>query len=229
MRRLAIIPARSGSKGLKDKNIIDVCGKPLIAYTIEAAIFSGLFQRIIVSTDSKKYGQIASDFGAEVLIREKRLADDYATSFMVIEDVLKRVEGEYDYFALLQPTSPLRNSKHIKAAVELFEKRYDAFDFLVSMCEANHPKALINPIDEEGTLKYFDMDFSNYRRQQFKEYYPNGAIFLGKGNRYLEKKHFFGERSMAYVMDRSDSVDIDTELDYRVMCYLIEKMSHREV
>ena len=88
MKKIAIIPARSGSKGLKDKNIIDLCGKPLLAYSIEAAVQSGCFDRIIVSTDSKRYGEIAVQYGAEFMERSDSLSNDTATTFMVIEDVL---------------------------------------------------------------------------------------------------------------------------------------------
>lgn len=213
MKRLAIIPARSGSKGLPDKNIIDLCGKPLMAYTIEAAIESGMFDKIIVSTDSEKYAEIARNFGAEVMMRGKELSNDKASSFMVIEDVLKKCDESYDFFVLLQPTSPLRNSQHIKEAIALFERNIGSFDFLVSMREAEHANVLCKPIEEDLSLKHFDTDFSNYRRQAYKDYSPNGAIFIGKPNEYLERKHFFGPKSLAFLMNQYDSVDIDSKLD----------------
>lgn len=213
MKRLAIIPARSGSKGLKDKNIIDLCGKPLIAYTIEAAIQSGKFDKIIVSTDSEKYAEIARHFGAEVMMRGEELSNDKATSFMVIKDVLERVRDDYDYFVLLQPTSPLRTAKHIHEAIESFDANSQKFDFLVSMKESEHARVLCNHIEEDMSLKHFDTDFSNYRRQAYKDYSPNGAIFIGKPQAYLERKHFFGEKSLAYVMNQYDSVDIDNYID----------------
>lgn len=216
MKRLAIIPARSGSKGLPDKNIISLCGKPLIAYTIEAAIQSGIFDKIIVSTDSGKYADIARLYGAEVMMRGEELSNDTATSFMVIEDVLNRCPETYDYFVLLQPTSPLRNANHIKEAVSLIERNPDRFDFLVSMKEAEHAKVLVNPIEDDLSLKHFDTDFSNYRRQAYKDYAPNGAIFIGKPQQYLDKKHFFGDRSIAYKMDKEASVDIDNLVDLLV-------------
>lgn len=220
-RRLAIIPARAGSKGLKDKNIIDLCGKPLIAYTIEAAIDSGVFDSILVSTDSEEYAKIAQSFGADVMMRGESLSNDNASSFMVIEDVIKRAGKEYDYFVLLQPTSPLRNARHIREAVTLFDENSEKFDFLVSMKEAEHAKVLCNPIDDDMSLKHFDTDFSNYRRQTYKDYSPNGAIFMGKPEAYLRKKHFFGERSIAFIMDKKSSVDIDTVIDLELAKTLI--------
>lgn len=213
MKRLAIIPARSGSKGLKDKNIIDLCGKPLMAYSIEAALETELFAKVIVSTDSDHYADVARQWGAEVMMRGEAQSNDKATTYDVLVDLLARLKEDYDYFVLLQPTSPLRNATHVKEAVELFESRMTQFDFLVSMKESEHAKVLVNPIDEDGSLKYFDTDFSNYRRQGFKDYSPNGAIFMAKPAAYLERKHFFGAKSLAYIMNAEDSVDIDTKLD----------------
>ena len=193
MKKIAIIPARSGSKGLKDKNIIKVCGKPLMAYSIEAAINSKCFDKVIVTTDSEKYAEIAKKYGAEVILRGERLSNDNATSYMVIEDVIYKQSDDFDYFVLLQPTSPMRNELHIIKAIKKFENNIVDFDFLVSVKEAEHTADLIKPIDSDESLKYFDRDFSNYRRQSFKEYSPNGAIFIGKKEQYLQKKHFFGE------------------------------------
>lgn len=226
MKRIAIIPARSGSKGLKDKNIIDLCGKPLIAYSIEAALETSLFDHVIVSTDSEHYAEIAQHYGAEVMMRGEALSNDKATTFMVLEDILKnRLQESIDYFVLLQPTSPLRTSKHITEAIEKFESKIEHFDFLVSMQEAEHAKVLVNPIDDDESLKYFDTDFSNYRRQGYKDYSPNGAIFIAKPDSYLEQKHFFGAKALSYIMSAEDSVDIDGALDLVVAKEII---SYRE-
>lgn len=225
MKKIAIIPARSGSKGLKDKNIIDLCGKPLIAYTIEAALQSGEFCRVIVSTDSEHYAEISRNYGADVMMRGDALSNDTATTYMVLEDILKnKLSERIDYFVLLQPTSPLRNATHIKEAVAKFENRFYDFDFLVSMKESEHAKVLVNPIDEDESLKYFDTDFSNYRRQGYKDYSPNGAIFMAKPNAYLERKHFFGDKSLAYIMSAENSVDIDGYLDLIVAKELVKHL-----
>ena len=214
MKRLAIIPARSGSKGLKDKNIIELCGKPLIAYSIEAAVNTNLFDRVIVSTDSEIYAKISRQYGAEVLMRGEELSNDTSTTYMVLEDILKnKILDTYDYFVLLQPTSPMRNAQHIIEAVEKFEQKFKRFDFLVSMKESEHAKVLVNPIDEDESLKFFDINFSNYRRQGYKDYSPNGAIFIAKPDSYLKQKHFFGARSLSYIMQAKDSVDIDGPID----------------
>lgn len=226
MKKIAIIPARSGSKGLKDKNIIDLCGKPLMVYSIEAASASGLFDRVIVSTDSEEYGRIAMQYGAEVIYRGAELSNDNATTYMVLEDLYHRLEqaGQVsDYFMLLQPTSPMRTARHVTEAVDLFESKILDFDFLVSVKEADHAKVLVNMIEPDGSMKYFDTDFSNYRRQGYADYSPNGAIFIGKWDAYLQQKHFFGAKAIAYKMSKVDSIDIDDRLDYEFACMCMVK------
>lgn len=222
LKKIAIIPARSGSKGLPNKNILMLLDKPLIAYSIEAAIDSGCFERVIVSTDSLEYKVIAEQYGAEVILRDQELASDTATSFMVIEDVLNKVAG-YDYFVLLQPTSPFRNAEHIQQATKQFEQQ-SQMNFLISVCESNKSADLIKPIDDDLSLKYFDLDFSHYRRQNSKEYTPNGAIFIGENQSYLNKKHFFGVDSLAFIMNKADSVDIDDKIDFELaICLQAQK------
>ena len=224
LKKIAIIPARSGSKGLPNKNILMLLDKPLIAYTIEAAIKSNEFQRVIVSTDSLEYKEISEKYGAEVILRDDYLANDKATSFMVIEDVLKKIKIEnLDYFMLLQPTSPFRDEKHIIDSIKEFDKEYNNLDFLVSMTESSKSADLIKRIGSDKTLKNYDLDYSNYRRQDGKEYYPNGAIFIGKVDKYLEKKHFFGEKTLAYFMNKEDSIDIDDRLDFEIAITIATK------
>lgn len=228
MKKIAIIPARSGSKGLQNKNIINLYGKPMMAYSIEAAIDSHMFDRVIVSTDSVEYGKIAEQYGAEVMYREERLSNDSATTFMVVENLLGRLEEKYDYFVLLQPTSPMRTEIHIIESINIFEDNIEDFDFLVSMKEAENTSILVRPIEDDLSLKYFNADFSNYRRQMYKEYSPNGAIFIGKIDEYIEKKHFFGARSRGYIMSDIDSIDVDNELDYKLVQLAMKERKERE-
>lgn len=228
MKKIAIIPARSGSKGLVNKNILMLLDKPILAYTIEAAIQSEKFIKVIVSTDSLEYKEIAEKYGAEVVMRGEELSNDSATSYMVIKDILGKNLGiEYDYFMLLQPTSPFRNYQHINESIEKFEKNISNYDFLVSMTEISKASTLIKPIEEDESLKHYDLDFSNYKRQNYKEYYPNGAIFIGKNKEYLERKHFFGKKSLAYFMNKADSIDIDDRLDFE-FAILLMSMKQKE-
>lgn len=219
--KIAIIPARAGSKGLQNKNILMLVDKPLIAYTIEAALKSNCFEKVIVSTDSLEYKNIAERYGAEVLLRSEELASDTATSYMVIEDVLKHYKL-CNCFALLQPTSPFRTARHIQEAFSLFESSSD-INFLVSVCESSKHSDLIKPLDSSKKLSNFNLNYSNYRRQNSQEYTPNGAIFIGNVNEYLLKKHFFGVDSIAYIMNKADSIDIDDSLDFEFAIALVTK------
>ncbi|MGL5050268.1 MAG: cytidylyltransferase domain-containing protein, partial [Fusobacteriaceae bacterium] len=230
LKKIAIIPARSGSKGLLNKNILMLLHKPLIAYTIEAAIRSNQFERVIVSTDSLEYKEIAQKYGAQVFMRDETLSNDKATSFMVVEDVLKRLQNEsYDYFALLQPTSPFRDENHIKESIKNYEEKYSEIDYLVSMSESSKCADLIKRVHEDMTLKEYNLDYSNYRRQDGKEYYPNGAIFVGKIEKYLSRKHFFCDKTLAYFMNKEDSIDIDDRLDFEIAIMIAAKKVKKEL
>ena len=228
MKKIAIIPARSGSKGLPNKNILMLGNKPLIAYTIEAALKSKEFERVIVSTDSLEYKYIAEKFGAEVFMRSEELSNDKASSFVVIEDILNKIETPVDYFVLLQVTSPFRNENHIKESIEIFENGISEYDFLVSMQKSDKSSSLIKPIYDSGTLEEYNIDYSNYSRQKYDEYHPNGAIFIGKVKEYLEQKHFFGKRAKAYFMNKEDSVDIDDSIDFEIAITILNKKNKEE-
>ncbi|KGQ63372.1 GDSL-type esterase/lipase family protein [Gallibacterium anatis] len=231
MKKVAIITARSGSKGLPNKNVLLVNGKPLIAYSIEAAINSHQFEKIIVSTDSQEYIDLLRHYPVESVKREPHLATDTASSFVVIEDVLTRYKNiEFDYFVLLQPTSPLRTAEHIIEANKKFENNFTDFDFLVSVSSAHKPTTLTRTIDEDESLKYFQLDYSNYARQNYKpEYSPNGAIFSAKPDKYLEQKHFYGEKSLAFFMDKASSVDIDDRLDFEYFYFLTQQQNKAKI
>lgn len=225
MKNIAIIPARSGSKGLKDKNIINLMGKPMIAYTIQAAIDSGCFDSVYVSTDSLEYAELSQKYGAKTIIRDYALSDDNATTYMVIEHALNFLNSkdiQVNTFALLQPTSPLRNSQHIQEAYKLFVESQTSIDFVVSVTESSKSRNLIHTI-EDGTLAHFDSNYKNYKRQEYQEYYPNGAMFFGKTLSYIEKGDFFGPKSIPYVMAAKESIDVDTVLDFKHVIGILDE------
>jgi N-acylneuraminate cytidylyltransferase len=229
MKKIAIIPARSGSKGLPNKNILMLIDRPILAYTIEAALDSNEFEKVIVSTDSLEYKEIAEKYGADVIIRDENLSSDNTSSYMVIEDILNKNLGiDYDYFVLLQPTSPFRNYIHIKDSIKKFEKNIRDFDFLVSVTPSSKPSIMIKPIDEDESLKNYVFNFSKYKRQMFMEYCPNGAIFIGKPNEYLLKKDFFGKKALAYFMSKEDSIDIDDKLDFELAILLMNLKNKKQ-
>lgn len=221
---LAIIPARSGSKGLKNKNIKEINGKPMIAYTIEAALQSGIFEDIVVSTDSKDYAQIAEKYGASVpFLRPENLATDKSSSTDVIIHMMKELEREgftYDYFMLLQPTSPLRNSDDILNAVKLlFQKDANS---IVSVSEAEHSPLLMNTLDETLCMDNFLSSDYNKRRQELPTYYKlNGSIYLCNTKYFIQFKDFYKEKSFAYVMSQRNSVDVDSIIDFELAKVLL--------
>lgn len=225
---LAIIPARSGSKGLKDKNIKLLHGKSMIAYTIETAIKSNVFEDIVISTDSQVYADISIEYGASVpFLRPDYLSTDEATTNDVVEYTIKELEriGKlYDYFMILQPTSPLRKVEDILGAVELLSEK-DA-NSIVSVCETEHSPLYMNTLDETLSMKEFLPKNVKTRRQELPKYYRlNGAIYLCKVDYFLKYKDLYRERSFAYIMDKVRSVDIDDEIDFRlaesIMNYII--------
>ncbi len=209
---LAIIPARCGSKGLKDKNIKELNGKPMMAYTIEAAIQSGVFEDIIVSTDSPKYKVIAESYGASVpFLRPVELASDKSTTRDAILYVLDNLPKKYEYLMILQPTSPLRTKQNIIDSIKLLEEKNA--NAIVSVCEVDHPVAWNAKLDDTLCL---DNAFSNLaqRQQQEVTYRLNGAIYLVKVDYYRRHKNIYKEKSFGYIMDRFSSVDVDNIYDF---------------
>lgn len=227
---LAIITARSGSKGIRDKNIKEMDGRPMIAYTIEAAKKSGIFDTVMVSTNSERYAQISKEYGAEVpFLRPQNLASDTSNSMDVIEHVLLELGKSghtYDYFMLLQPTSPLRTEADITKAVELlFEKHANC---VVSVCEAEHTPIYMNTIDASLSIDDFIPKNAAKRRQDLPKYYRlNGAIYLCDTGYFLKYKDFYKSGSYAYIMDRGNSVDIDDEIDFKLAEILLSERSRQ--
>jgi CMP-N-acetylneuraminic acid synthetase len=223
---LAIIPARSGSKGLKDKNIKNLNGKPLMAYTIEAAKESGVFEEIIVSTDSEEYGSIAKSYGATIpFIRPEELSRDETSSEDVIVNILnyyKSIGKEFKYFMLLQPTSPLRNSKDILNCVSLLEE--ENANAVVGVCESEYSPLVMTKLDKDKRLDGFLKGIKGVRRQDFHKYYRiNGAIYLCSVKYYLEERNFYKENCFAYIMDKYSSVDIDDIYQFKLAELLIKE------
>lgn len=217
MRNLAIIPARSGSKGLRDKNIRELCGKPLMAYTINEAIKSGVFSNIMVSTDSEKYAGIAIEYGAEVpFLRSEKTSSDQAGSWDVVKEVLNNYMErgmDYDSVCLLQPTSPLRTSEDIVAAYKEFSEK--EAESIIGVCESDHSPLWMNTLPEDLCMENFvRKDLRGANRQQLDVYYRiNGAMYIRTVSSILENKSVY-DYSFAYIMPRERSVDIDTMLDF---------------
>ena len=226
MKNIAIIPARSGSKGLPNKNIKLLHGKPLLAYTIEAALQSGCFTEVMVSTDSERYAEIARTYGANVpFLRSEKMSSDTASSWDMVEEVLdnyKALNKDFDSFCLLQPTSPLRKNEDISKAYDLFvEKKAFA---VVSVCEADHSPTLFAKLAEDGNLGGFSKCNVPKRRQDEGNYYRiNGAIYIARLPDFKQDRSLYRKESYGYIMPSERSVDIDTEFDFRFAEFLLQK------
>lgn len=220
MKRIAIIPARSGSKGLKDKNIKELNGRPLIAYSIEAAIKSGMFNKVFVSTDSQKYADIAIQYGADAsFLRSEKNSSDTAGSWDVVReviDVLKAKGEEYDEIMLLQATSPLRTAQDIVSAIDLLHERKG--NAVVSLTECDHSPIWCNTLPEDGGMDNFDRpEYKDLPRQVLPTFYRyNGAIYLVTNKELYNKEHMMEHGCYAYVMPQSRSIDIDTAMDFLI-------------
>lgn len=225
-RFLAIIPARSGSKGLPDKNIKEMNNKPLIAYTIEACIRAQVFDEILVSTDSIQYADIARKYGASIpFIRPQYLSSDTAATYDVILHVIHQLETlgrTYDYFMLLQPTSPLRDEKDILQSIEILFN--NSANSVVSICEVEHPVQLMVKLNDKGRLDFCFNDKKQMRRQDsLQQFRINGAIYLCSINYFLKHKSFYGERSYPYMMNKIASIDIDDMDQFEIAEALLKK------
>jgi CMP-N,N'-diacetyllegionaminic acid synthase len=177
---LAIIPARGGSKRLPRKNVLDLAGKPLIAWTIDAAKSSKYIDSIVVTSDDAEILQVAKDLSVDTIKRPVELASDTATTFDAIEHTIQQVHGKYDFVILLQPTSPLRTAKHIDEAIELLAHRNT--DAVISVCETDHSPLWSNTISKDGSLEGFiSEDIKNNRGQDLPSYFRlNGAIYISR-------------------------------------------------
>ena len=205
--KIAIIPARSGSKGVKDKNIKLLNGKPLMAYSIETAIKSRMFDKVFVSTDSIEHANIAKEYGADAsFLRSKELSEDYAGIWDVVKAVLQEFEKrghKYDLIMLLQ----------------LFEEK--GANAIESVVEVEHSPLWCNTLPEDSSMEFFERDeIINLPRQLLPQYYRiNGAIYL-LTREELYKERMFKEKCYAYVMPPERSLDIDTLADFEYVQWM---------
>ncbi len=221
---LCIIPARGGSKGILNKNIVDLNGHPLIHYAIITAKLSNIFDRIIVSTDSEEIAEVAKKEGAEVpFLRPSFLATDNSKiedtiSYML--NIIEREDKKYDYICLLQPTSPLLESIDIINATNmLFDKKAE---IIVSVGETPINIEWTTTLSENLSLNKFSNEVCGTNRQCFeKTYFLNGAIYLGEWDIFYNKKNYYSQKSYAYIMPYEKSIDIDSEFDLKIVKLLL--------
>jgi CMP-N,N'-diacetyllegionaminic acid synthase len=225
---VSIIPARGGSKGLPRKNVALLNGKPLIAYSIESALKSMLVSRVIVSTEDAEIAETSRRYGSEVMDRPEELAQDSSPTIPVVVHALHRLEeAKYraDVVVLLQPTTPLRTSQDIDAAVELFLET--DCQSVVSVCEMEH-SPYWSFQTEEGYLKpLLGEKYLKMRRQDLpKVYLPNGALFISRPKTIYELKSFYSSQTVPYLMPPERSIDIDSEIDLCQAEHLLKMFAH---
>jgi len=221
MKVLAIIPARGGSKGIPNKNIKKLCGKPLIQYSIEAAQSSELITSLFVSTDSFEIESCSRKLGVEVIKRPEELSDDGAPMLPVIQHAVQELEKKkvsFDYTVILQPTCPIRSGKDIDSAIlELIRRNADSI-VSVYKVDDHHPGRMYELVD--GALKPLEPELVSVNRQDLPlVYHRNGSIYITKAE-VLRKGSIYGMSTIPYIMDYQRSVNIDNMMDW----YLAETM-----
>lgn len=217
---LGIIPARGGSKGLPGKNIRNLCDKPLIAWTIEAALESLFLDEILVSTDSPEIAEIARGLGASVpFLRPAELASDTASTFSVVRHAIdfyrEQFAREFDYIVLLEPTSPLREKDDIDRMLKLLCENDYRYDSLISIGEVSeHPSIMKRIVD--GRIEPFSPSLRMTTRRQDNEpaYFPYGVAYIAKTSCLLDEETFYTKRSGYYEIKRYQNYEIDDLYDF---------------
>ena len=214
MKVLAVIPARGGSKGIKNKNIRLVNGKPLISYTIEKAQECNLITDLIVSTDDNDIIDVVKKHNCDYLLRSKENARDESTIESVLFEVLKGLKQKYEVVIVLQPTAPIREVEDIGNVIKMLQND-KSLESVVSVVELNdiHP-ARMYTLSKELDMIALDKDLERNRRQDLKPVYlRNGAIYATNTESLLKNKKLISDNKKAYIMPESKWLNIDTQRD----------------
>lgn len=217
---LAIIPARGGSKGIPKKNIKELAGKPLIAWTIEEAKKSKYITRLILSSDNDEIIEVAKTYGCEVPFkRPSELAQDGTSGIAPVLHALDECKG-YEYVVLLQPTSPLRTVEDIDTCLEqVFENKST---FCVSVTEASEAPQWMYRIEENHLHAILEYD-SPTRQELPKSYILNGALYVAKVEEFLQEQNFLNKDTVPFVMNKENSYDIDEPIDFKICHFLMQE------
>lgn len=219
-RTLCIIPARGGSKGVRRKNIRQVAGKPLIAYTIEAVRKSQKATKFVTSTEDREIAAAAESYGSPVLFRPEELAADDTPMIHVVKHIVETMDESFDFVMVLQPTAPLRNSADIDASIDLLANGKADSVVSVSLAIDSHPARMYR-LENDVLVPYDTEPVSRLRQQLPPVYHRNGAIYVCRKNLILEQNTLIGSSCYPYVMPRERSLNIDDEFDlFLVDCVL---------
>ena len=212
---LAIIPARGGSKGLPGKNIREICGKPLIAWSIEKAKKSRYLDTILVTTDSHEIADISRRFGAYVpFIRPAEFATDEASTYDVIRHALAYLKDterkDFDFVVLVEPTSPLREDDDIDRMLELLVSRMANFDSIVSIGEVTEHPSIMKRLDGECIEPFcLELEQTTRRQDNAPAYFPFGVAYIAKTDALLEENTFYTHRCTYFPIKRYQNYEID--------------------
>ncbi len=227
---LAVIPARAGSKGIKDKNILALAGKPLVTHTIAAALASKILDAVIVSTDSPKIAEVAAAAGASVpFLRPPELATDETPAVDALRHAVLAYEEQtgrrVGTVVLLQPTTPLRTTGDIDAALRLFRAHPEA-ESLITCYNANfvHPRIMYRREEGDRVVPFLNAASQGVRRQDFEPVYVrNGAVYVTTRNLLVEHYQIVSDAPLGLVMPRDRSINIDEPLDFELAELLMER------
>ena len=219
---LGLIPARGGSKGLPRKNLIKLCGKPLLGWPIGTAKKSKYVDKIVVSTDDSEIAEKAIILGAEIpFIRPSKLATDTAKSSSVIEHAILffKNKGEiFDYLLLLEPTSPLTEAQDVDRAIQILDEKRKIADSIVgvSRVEATHHEFTVT-ISEDGLIRPLSASqFLDIRRRQdiSELYFVEGSLYISDTEVFLQKKSFYHNRTLPYIVPKWKAIEVDDIVDF---------------
>lgn len=233
---LAIIPARSGSKGLSNKNIKNLCGLPLIAWSIKAGLKSKYIDKVVVTTDSQEYAEIAKSYGAEApFLRPKELSLDTSTTFDSIKHTIdfykNQLNQTFDYIVLLEPTSPLRETSDIDNAIEALFANQKANSIVgISKCESQNPAFLVKLQSLSQLIEgYINKGFTPIRRQDIEElFFFEGTIYISETDSLLKNQNFYHKDTMGYVVPKWKSLEVDDEDDFLMVEAMMKKYIIKE-
>ena len=217
---IAIIPARGGSKRIPKKNIKDFVGKPIIAYSIEAALEAGVFDEVMVSTDSEEIAQVARAYGAKVpFMRASDLADDMTTSDDVLLDVLKRYEEQgksFKYMACIYATAPFVTADALRNAMKVM-KEHEGMTQLIPMAPFSYPPQRCHVIKDNGEAVFKYPEYITTRSQDLEQMYHDiGQYYIYDVDRFVEAKGLVYEGLVPLIVDAFTAQDIDTEQDWKI-------------
>lgn len=227
MKNIAIITARGGSKRIPRKNIKDFCGKPIIAYSIESALKSNLFEEVMVSTEDEEIASIAIKYGARVPFRRsEKAADDYATTADVIKEVILEYQKRnivFENLCCIYPTAPFITADKLVKCMQIFIDK--DVDSLVPIVKFSYPPQRCFVMDNEQKISYKWKENTNKRSQDLEQlYHDAGQFYFCKINKFLSNQYLISDNSYGYIVDEMEVQDIDNlddwniaEMKYKIM------------